>query len=354
MKTVHHNSSKIEATSLSSYIKHLSEKALKHNPKGSIVPKVVIILYLTMKRLIRTFKRFFQEMTFEQKYILVGILLGNLPDLDVFLSPFFGGHYQFHRTFTHSIWGNLVLVPTFGFITKRLLGLQGWSGYAHSTLFVGLCVASHLITDVVTNYGTCILYPFNQKRFSLGLITVFDFTTVVFFYIMLTISKSGKIKQSHTLLYTIIGFSLLMIWKRAMLYDVDSRTFHFVNNLKRKNRGCTIWLQPSNWKDGSYTIIKFDHRTKVSSEIKTYSASPFSLIRYILETFIGQKDIRKIREKTLSPECVPKEFFSNVQRENKKLFYTLLKSTIPTILFILGYHIFYLYKYLSGKKKFEL
>ena len=41
----------------------------------------------------------------EQKYVLCGMILSNLPDLDVLLTPFFGGFHQFHRTLTHSIYG---------------------------------------------------------------------------------------------------------------------------------------------------------------------------------------------------------------------------------------------------------
>ena len=41
----------------------------------------------------------------ERRFLIWGAVLSCLPDIDVLISPFFGGHHSFHRTFTHSILG---------------------------------------------------------------------------------------------------------------------------------------------------------------------------------------------------------------------------------------------------------
>jgi hypothetical protein len=41
----------------------------------------------------------------ERKFLIWGAILSCIPDLDVLISPFFGGHHSFHRTITHSLIG---------------------------------------------------------------------------------------------------------------------------------------------------------------------------------------------------------------------------------------------------------
>lgn len=103
----------------------------------------------------RRIEHFFRNLTFRQRYLIAGILLGSLPDIDIFLGRFLGGHHQFHRTITHSVYGNLVLVPVASVVVQLFLGLRGLRSYGHCVVLTTLCVVSHLITDFITNYGVC-------------------------------------------------------------------------------------------------------------------------------------------------------------------------------------------------------
>ena len=105
--------------------------------------------------------RYFQTLTFEQKYILVGILLGNLPDFDTLLAPLYG--YQFHRTITHSLTGNLIIIPVISVGVQKILKLKGLRGYLHSCWFSTLCIFSHILTDYITNYGVIFIFNFFSK-----------------------------------------------------------------------------------------------------------------------------------------------------------------------------------------------
>jgi membrane-bound metal-dependent hydrolase YbcI (DUF457 family) len=224
-------------------------------------------------------------MTFEQKYLLIGAILANLPDIDVLISPFFGGLLQFHRTFTHSVYGyeftkliinflrNAVILPAAAFVAQKLLGLHGFQSYSHCLWLAFLCISSHIITDYITNYGvrkrnsqltliiiqTGIFYPLSDKMYSYGAITVWDFTTVLYFYAVFTASRSNWFSQSRIFGFGMLGFVLLMyvtniinlsirLWKRAMLCEVYSRSFYFMEHNHKKARNAYIWLQPHNCK----------------------------------------------------------------------------------------------------------
>lgn len=74
----------------------------------------------------------------------------NFPDIDVVFAriPGLGGYYNFHRTATHSLYGNAFIVPAL----SVLLWLTGTMHLALAFVLVTLCIASHLVTDWITNY----------------------------------------------------------------------------------------------------------------------------------------------------------------------------------------------------------
>jgi membrane-bound metal-dependent hydrolase YbcI (DUF457 family) len=134
--------------------KYLYEKRFA----GSILPESVIPLpykgdsWLVLANWIRKFANYFENLSFENKYILTGVVLANLPDCDTLLAPLYG-YTSVHRTFTHSIAGNSIIIPVCAYIVQKLLKLDGLSGYIHSCILVSTCIGSHIVTDYITNYG---------------------------------------------------------------------------------------------------------------------------------------------------------------------------------------------------------
>lgn len=103
---------------------------------------------------------------------LAGALFAVLPDIDYF-SIFWDrlAFIRYHRGFTHS----LVALPFFalaGALAGRFLGGPRW----FKALFIlGLIVlASHLLLDLATSYGTQILSPFSRRRFTLDWVFIID------------------------------------------------------------------------------------------------------------------------------------------------------------------------------------
>jgi inner membrane protein len=96
---------------------------------------------------------------------LAGVIFALLPDIDYLL--IFSDRLTFirhHRGFSHSLLA-LPLLAFLGALAGRALGGPRWF---RPLFFIGLAVvASHLLLDLATSYGTQILFPFSLKRFTL-------------------------------------------------------------------------------------------------------------------------------------------------------------------------------------------
>jgi inner membrane protein len=104
--------------------------------------------------------------------VLAGAIFAVLPDVDYFF--IFWDRLSFiryHRGFTHS----LVALPLFalaGALLGRFLGGPRWF---KPLLILGLvALASHLLLDLATSYGTQLLSPFSRRRLSLDWIFIID------------------------------------------------------------------------------------------------------------------------------------------------------------------------------------
>jgi len=84
--------------------------------------------------------------------VVSGVILANLPDVDVLLTPLFAGssrHHNWHRTWSHSLPCNSIIVPLVSLAVSKVLGIT----LSSSALLASLCIASHLLTDWITHYG---------------------------------------------------------------------------------------------------------------------------------------------------------------------------------------------------------
>ena len=195
------------------------------------------------------------------------------------------------------------MVPIAGYIMYRSLGLKGYQSLRHCIYFTLLCVTSHIITDYITNYGTSIFYPVSAKPYTLGVITVWDFTTVAFFYGMLTLSRHSVFKQRNIMIYGVLIFAVLMIWKRAMLCEAYSQNYHVMEKKKKSARSTKIWLQPNNcmciWfynplfvltlsflvYNGKFSVIKYDPKHDRAELERTVEVSSYlSIVHYLNES----------------------------------------------------------------------
>lgn len=100
------------------------------------------------------------------------IAAAEFPDIDVVMG-FFGRDvfFRFHRSFTHSavmlpIWAALIAWTFWELSGRRNFQLLWWAAV------VGL--ASHLLLDWLTNYGTELFWPLSTARLALGWVFIVD------------------------------------------------------------------------------------------------------------------------------------------------------------------------------------
>jgi inner membrane protein len=103
---------------------------------------------------------------------VAGAVFALLPDVDYFCIFWDRlAFIRYHRGFTHS----LVALPLFalaGALLGRFLGGPRWF---KPLLLLGLAVlASHLLLDLATSYGTQLLSPFSRRRLALDWIFIID------------------------------------------------------------------------------------------------------------------------------------------------------------------------------------
>lgn len=109
-----------------------------------------------------------------RKAILIGAVLGTLPDLDVLID--YGdavANYTEHRGFSHSLLvltglGTLMAALSARFAPARDIAFHHW------WLFFVLCLTTHPILDALTTYGTQLWWPLDVPPSAWPIIFIID------------------------------------------------------------------------------------------------------------------------------------------------------------------------------------
>ena len=118
---------------------------------------------------------------------IAGLAMGFFPDSDFILGLFNRQFYlEYHRDFTHS----LLLIPLYALFFSWLF--VKISKRHHFWSYFKICLPvliSHVILDLLTSYGTMILSPFFEHRFSWDLVFIIDlvFSGIVFFPLVVSV-----------------------------------------------------------------------------------------------------------------------------------------------------------------------
>ena len=110
------------------------------------------------------------------KAAVIGAIAGMAPDIDVIFKsaddPLLA--LEFHRQFTHS----LLFIPIGGLLCSLLLypllGKRWGLGYVQTLLWCIIGYATHGLIDGCTSYGTQLLWPLTNQRFSWDIISIID------------------------------------------------------------------------------------------------------------------------------------------------------------------------------------
>lgn len=109
-----------------------------------------------------------------RKAVLIGGVLGTLPDFDVFI-PYDDpvDSFVFHRGVTHALFVHALVTPLFGEALLRVVkGLRAARIQVYLTVL--LCFTTHAIIDAMTVYGTRLFWPFWPDPVGVGSIFIID------------------------------------------------------------------------------------------------------------------------------------------------------------------------------------
>lgn len=129
-----------------------------------------------------------------KKTVVLGAVMGTLPDLDVFAAKLFSDpltEVEFHRGFSHSLlFSALVTLLSVLLLKKKFIPIN----ISQLSVTVFAILVTHSLLDIFTTWGTQILWPYPQK-FALKSVFVVDvaYTLPLLAGVMLGLKKQKRI-----------------------------------------------------------------------------------------------------------------------------------------------------------------
>lgn len=168
-----------------------------------------------------------------KKSLVYGAVLGTIPDLDVFLNPFFDSVQQLaiHRAFSHSIFFSILL----SLLVAKIFSKKYNSSYISWVWACFLSLFTHPLLDLCTTYGTRILYPLSKDFYSFDNVFVIDPLYTIWLLIAcitLWIMKKSNPNRQKVIRYSLILSTGYLLWGLAINLYVKNI---FVTQLKEKN-----------------------------------------------------------------------------------------------------------------------
>lgn len=134
-----------------------------------------------------------------------------IPDIDHFSLRLAGplAYLKYHRGFTHSILGGFVIAVIMTSILCSIKRFRENLGYQTTFCLFLLGIYTHIFLDLITSYGTQILFPFSDKRYSLDLVFIIDlyFTALMLIPLILI-----RFKRKWAKAISIISVAIVIIY----------------------------------------------------------------------------------------------------------------------------------------------
>jgi len=113
------------------------------------------------------------------RVLAAGAFAGAMPDLDVFVAGDYFNNLQVHRGITHSLFFAAVVGPPLGYLFFKIEQYRAKESIAggrlkYWMLAMFLAILSHPLLDTLTPYGTQLLQPFRDQRFSIFAMPIVD------------------------------------------------------------------------------------------------------------------------------------------------------------------------------------
>lgn len=158
-----------------------------------------------------------------KKALLLGAVLHSLPDVDNVAYLWMDTPHALlnHRGITHSLFFTVILTPILAFSGQKLFS-KATISLIHWCQFTAICLLAHLGLDALNSYGTGLLEPFSQQRFSLHWLYVadplFSLPPIIIAFILLL--KPTSFNRRPTLGVLAISWCVLYTAQAAVCHHV--------------------------------------------------------------------------------------------------------------------------------------
>lgn len=221
--------------------------------------------------------------TLGRKAMVVGGLLGTLPDLDVLV------HYSdaiasftYHRSWSHSLFVLALVSPLIAWLLHRFYPIRWLSapqrddelsrrpGYSRWWLCVFLVLTTHPILDGFTVYGTQLLWPLPVEPIAWGSIFIIDPLYTLPLLIGLGIAWTRRHKAQKAVLIALFlssGYLLSSVFaqqhaRRIALVSLEKQTLSTHNVLVAPSPFSLLWrivsMDGDSYHEGFYSLLDTD------------------------------------------------------------------------------------------------
>jgi len=164
------------------------------------------------------------------KALLIGGIIGTLPDLDVLFSDLYepSKALLMHRGFSHSIAFCLMLSPLLAWLLTKIFK-QAPLTFKNWWLMTFLVLLTHPLLDALTGYGTGLFVPFSDWRVEINSIAIIDvFYTLPFLGILIALMfykrhSAIRKKLGRAALIVSTAYLVLTLGHKAMVHNQFSR-----------------------------------------------------------------------------------------------------------------------------------
>lgn len=203
---------------------------------------------------------------------ILGFLSGMAPDLDVFIrsntDPLL--FLEYHRQFTHSLF----FIPIGGFICAcvfyLLITIHSSLSFKQTYIFCTLGYATHGLLDTCTSYGTQLLWPFTNHRYSWDTISIIDpILTIPLIILILTAAVKKQPRYALAGLLWVVCYLFFGLYQNHRANDIGweiaNERGHMPVRLEAKPSfaNLILWKIIYETEDGFYTDgVKIGFNTK--------------------------------------------------------------------------------------------
>lgn len=264
------------------------------------------------------------------KAILWGALIGTLPDLDVFLDPFFDPveNLFVHRGFSHSLVFSLLISPLLGMLLRSVYPQQQPS-YREWSLYAFWILLGAVTVDYLTTYGASIFWPFSGWRIEISSMAIVDvfFTLPILAGVVIILFKSKQSVSRKRITHVVFYFALIYLLLSGV-HKIYQHRF-FIHTLESGNRSFTeirtqplpltnfLWMGLAKT-DGGYWL---GFSSLFSSQKPSFSYIPSN--NELIKPYMSNKKVKRLLEFT-------KNYYTVAVKDSSLVINDLRFGKLPT------------------------